>query len=76
MILTVTWSPSLVLGTNTENPLTRPIPSPLGVVSVMSTSYSLPISTGHSRLPRLFLAFRGVLFLGQIGQRTPFDGYY
>ena len=51
------------------------MPSPLAIVSVMSTSYSWPISTGHSRLPRLFLAFLGVLFLGLIGHFLSYSLY-
>lgn len=42
----LTLSPGLVLGTKTTRPLIRAMPSPLRLVSWISTSYSLPISTG------------------------------
>jgi len=51
-----------------KNPLILVMPSPWGPVSVISTSYSFPSSTGQSSpLPRLLLAFLGVLFFGLIG---------
>lgn len=50
------------------NPLILATPSPDGLSSVMSTSYSFPSSTGEfpPSLPRLLLAFFGVLFFGLI----------
>lgn len=68
MIFTFRWSPGFAFRTKIRKPLTRATPSPLGLVSVMSTSYVLPTSTGQSApLPRLFLAFLGALFDGVIG---------
>ena len=64
--LTLTLSPTLTLRTKTQKPLTAAKPSPFGIISVTSTSYSPPISTGQSALWRLFLAFLGLLFLGLI----------
>src|SRR2546429_3969510 len=46
VILTFTWSPGLVFGTKTTRPSTRAMPSPRLLISLMSTSYSLPSSTG------------------------------
>src|SRR5438093_12302415 len=46
VILTLTWSPGFVFGTKTTRPSTRAIPSPRLLISLMSTSYSLPSSTG------------------------------
>jgi len=43
---TLTLSPGFVFGTKTTSPLIRAMPSPLRLVSWISTSYSLPISTG------------------------------
>jgi hypothetical protein len=71
VILTVICSPTLAFGTKTGKPLTAAIPSPRGVVSDISTSYVLPTSTGQLPLPRLFLAFLGLRFLGLIGQLAP-----
>src|SRR2546422_122134 len=53
VILTFTWSPGLVFGTKTTRPSTRAMPSPRLLISLMSTSYSLPSSTGlgPNRLP-------------------------
>ena len=42
----LTLSPGLVLGTKTTRPLILAMPSPLWLVSWISTSYSLPMSTG------------------------------
>ena len=59
VIITFLWSPGFVLSIKIRKPLILAMPAPLGVVSVISTSYSFPISTGHflTYLPRLFLAF-------------------
>jgi hypothetical protein len=78
LILTLTCSPGLALATKTENPLTLPKPSPLGLKSSMSTSYVPPTSTGQSKdLPRLFFAFLGARFLGLMRHlpRLLFNGY-
>jgi len=65
VIFTFTWSPSFVSSTKIKKPLIMAMPAPLGVISVISTSYSFPISTERflTRLPLLFLAFLGLLFL-------------
>ena len=47
----LTLSPVFVLGTKTTRPLIRAMPSPLRLVSWISTSYSLPISTGFGGNP-------------------------
>src|SRR5438034_10913833 len=46
VILTLTWSPGFVFGTKTTRHSTRAIPSPRLLISLTSTSYSLPSSTG------------------------------
>jgi len=70
VIFTLTWSPGFALVTKTGKPLTRAMPSPLGLTSIISTSYVFPSSTGQSPpLPRLLLAFLGALFLGLIRHR-------
>lgn len=71
VIFTFTWSPSLTLPMKTMKPLTVAMPSPFGLIWLMSASYSLPTVTGQYPLPRLFLAFLGGLFLGLIGQFSP-----
>ena len=77
VILTFTWFPRFAPRTKTKKPLTLAMPSPFGLISTMSTSYSFSISTGRSSrpLPRLFLAFLGARFLGLIGHLPRF-GYY
>jgi len=59
VIVTFMWSPEFVLSIKIKKPLILAMPAPLGVVPVISTSYSSPISTGHflTYLPRLLLAF-------------------
>ena len=47
VMITVLRSPAFVSGTKFMNPLILVMPTPLGVVSVMSTSYLSPILTGH-----------------------------
>jgi hypothetical protein len=68
VILTFRWSPDLASPTKIKKPLILAIPSPSGLISVISTSYSCPNSTGQDStpLPRLFLAFLGLLFDGLI----------
>ena len=51
-IFTFTWSPGFVFGTKTTRPSIRAMPSPRRLISLMSTSYSLPSSTGFG--PNLF----------------------
>lgn len=75
VILTFTFSPSLTFLTKTQNPLKLAMPSPFGLIWLISTSYSLPNSTGQSTLWRLFLAFLGLLFLGLIDVSLHFQVY-
>jgi hypothetical protein len=46
LILTFTWSPGLVCGMKTTKPSILATPSPRRLVSLMSSSYSFPSSTG------------------------------
>jgi len=65
VIVTFMWSPGFVSSIKIKKPLILAMPAPCGVVPVISTSYSSPISMGHflTYLPRLFLAFLWLLFM-------------
>src|SRR3990172_4400464 len=74
LILTFTWSPGLVCGTKTTSPSIRATPSPRRLTSLMSSSYSLPSSTGllkeRSKLMRFTSVFHSASSSGEIDADT------